>query len=85
MTTEDLHRLQTLQAAITEGESATIERNELAFRLWREGSTQREIAEALDVVDRSKGGPGVTHAMIAKALGRMRAARENDLIVAAAR
>ena len=82
-TPADIRRLQELQADVTRGELAVVERNELAFRLWREGMTQREIAEVLDHVDRDHGGEGITHAMTSKTLARMRAARETDLLAAA--
>lgn len=85
MTTDqnDITRLESLQAAVTEGDTATAERNELAFLMWRRGMTQREIAEILDRVDRRCGGDGVTHAMIAKMIARMRAQREEEMLAAA--
>jgi glutaminase len=79
----DYVRLETLQAAVTHGEAATAERNELAFDMWRSGMTQREIAEVLDRVDRQCGGDGVTHAMIAKMIARMRATRETEMLASA--
>lgn len=81
--TNDVRRLETLQATVTEGALATIERNELAFSLWRNGMTQREIAETLDRVDRRSGGEGVTHAMVAKMIARMRVVREPEMLAAA--
>lgn len=82
----DLARLGELQAAVIEGDAATAERNELAFRLWAEGSlTQREIAAALDHADRSHGGGGITLDMIQKALSRIRRRRQDELLDAAVR
>lgn len=79
----NVRRLESLQAAVTEGDAATTERNELAFDVWRSGMTQREIAEVLDRVDRRCGGTGVTQAMVAKMISRMRATREHDLMTEA--
>jgi transposase len=60
-----------------------IERNETAFNLWQDGMTQREIAAILDGVDRTRGGTGVSHAMVQKMLARMRSDREEQLLSAA--
>lgn len=81
--TDTLRHLKELQVKVSEGDAATVDRNEAAFQLWLDGMTQREIAEHLDRVDRDCGGDGVTHAMVAKMIARMRAAREADMLTAA--
>jgi hypothetical protein len=81
--TEAIERIESLQATVTEGDAAQIERNEIAFDLWQKGMTQREIADMLDRVDRQHGGTGVTHAKTQKMLRRMRSGREDNLMMAA--
>lgn len=76
----DVERIARLQAQITQAESATEERNELAFSLWANGLTQAEITEVLDRADRAVGGEGITLAAVQKMLSRMRADREAELL-----
>lgn len=80
-----VERLEALQHTVAQADAALRERNELAFDMWQEGYTQREIAETIDRADRQAGGPGVTHDSIAKTLYRMRLEREEQLISSALR
>lgn len=72
--------LERLQAAVTKGEASRVLRDELAFELWQDGMTQKEIAERLDRADRRHGGTGITHGTTQKSLFRMRRQREQELI-----
>jgi len=69
-------QLESLQRKIAEGQVAKKRRDELAFKMWRGGMGQAEIAERLDRADRSGGGGGVGAAATQKALFRYRKALE---------
>ena len=76
----DERELERCQELATKGEQARQRRDEIAFRLWQEGMTQKEIAERLDRADRRHGGNGISHGTTQKALFRMRKAREQELL-----
>jgi transposase len=75
--------LEVQQAKVTAGEIARKRRDAIAFQLWQDGMTQKEVAERLDRADRAAGGEGITHGTCQKMLFRMRKAREQELIEAA--
>ncbi len=75
--------LEHYQELATKGEIARTRRDEIAFRLWQDGMTQKEIAERLDRADRRYGGSGISHGTTQKALFRMRKARETELLESA--
>lgn len=74
--------LERLQVKATKGAlqqaRARALRDQLAFRLWREGMAQDEIAARLDRADRSAGGDGVAVTAVQKTLFRYRKRLEEN-------
>ncbi|MCJ7725650.1 MAG: hypothetical protein MUP76_04595 [Acidimicrobiia bacterium] len=75
--------LERLQAKVTEGERARERLTELAFTMWQDGYTQKDIAERLDRADRRAGGDGITHGTAQKMLYRTKKAKEPELLAEA--
>lgn len=78
--TPNERELEHLQAKVTEGERARDRLMELAFRMWMDGYTQRDIAERLDRADRRAGGSGISAGTAQKMLYRTRKAKESGLL-----
>lgn len=56
---------------------------ELAFRMWMDGYTQKDIGERLDRADRRAGGAGISPGTAQKMLYRTRKAKESELLTEA--
>lgn len=81
--TPDERELEHLQAKVTEGERARDRLMELAFRMWMDGYTQKDIGERLDRADRRAGGAGISPGTAQKMLYRTRKAKESELLTEA--
>ena len=76
-------QLEQTQKLVTQGEIARRRRDDIAFALWQEGHTQKDIAERMDRADRAAGGDGITHGQVQKTLFRIRRELEQELVATA--